>query len=141
MLCDAVGGFCRPALELGLANAQVLAAATLKMSIGGFNTASASTLKEFGDCLAQTSTHLLIENDQTVSAGTLPALQRFFESLDGAGLSVGMTFDMGNWHWVGECTLQAAQVFSSRVKYVHCKGVQRTPARWIAVPPNDSEAR
>src|SRR3546814_5837494 len=91
MLWDAVGGFCRPALELGLANAQVLAASTLKMSIGGFNTASASTLKEFGDCLAQTSTHLLIENDQTVSAGTLPALQRFFESLDGAGLSVGMT--------------------------------------------------
>src|SRR3546814_3722163 len=51
-----------------------------------------------------------------------------------------MTFDMGNWHWVGECPLQAAQVFSSRVKYVHCKGVQRTPARWIAVPLNDSAA-
>src|SRR3546814_16465515 len=103
------------------------------MSIGGFNTASASTLKEFGDCLAQTSTHLLIENEQTVSAGTLPALQRFFESLDGAGLSVGLTFDMGNWHWGGECPLQAAQVFSSSVKYVHCKGLERTQARRNAV--------
>src|SRR3546814_17834829 len=101
------------------------------MSIGGFNTASASTLKEFGDCLAQTSTHLLIENDQTVSAGTLPALQRFFESMDGAGLSVDMTFDMGTWHGVGECTLQSAMVVRSPVTFVHCTGGQRQQERWI----------
>ncbi len=43
-----------------------------------------------------------------------------------------MTFDMGNWHWVGECPLQAAQALGRRVRYVHCKGAQRLPAKWVA---------
>ena len=51
-----------------------------------------------------------------------------------------MTFDVGNWHWVGECPLQAAQAFAPRVVYVHCKGVQRRPERWVAVPPLESAA-
>src|SRR5690606_7700853 len=83
---------------------------------------------------------LLIENDQTGPAGTLPALQRFFDCVDQAGLDLGMTFDMGNWHWTGECPMQAAEAFSKRVRYVHCKGVQRQPARWVAVPLSDSAA-
>ncbi len=59
----------------------------------------------------------LIENDQTVRAGTLPALQTFFDVADRAGVSLGMTFDMGNWHWLGECPLQAAQQLAQRVRY------------------------
>ena len=51
-----------------------------------------------------------------------------------------MTFDMGNWHWVGECPQQAARAFGTRVRYVHAKGVQRLPGKWIAVPLADSSA-
>ncbi len=51
-----------------------------------------------------------------------------------------MTFDMGNWHWVGECPLQSAQALAPRVRYVHCKGVQRQPQRWVAVPLAESAA-
>lgn len=51
-----------------------------------------------------------------------------------------MTFDMGNWHWQGECPLQAAQALAPHVRYVHCKGVQRLPAKWVAVPLADSVA-
>ena len=51
-----------------------------------------------------------------------------------------MTFDMGNWHWLGECPLEAARTFAARVRYVHCKGVQRQPAKWVAVPLADSAA-
>ena len=63
--------------------------------------------------------------------GELPAL---------AGLDLGMTFDMGNWHWVGECPLEAARALGRRVRYVHCKGAQRVPAKWVAVPLGDSIA-
>jgi sugar phosphate isomerase/epimerase len=56
------------------------------------------------------------------------------------GLAAGMTFDMGNWHWTGECPLEAAQHLGGRVCYVHCKGVQREPRRWVAVPLSDSAA-
>jgi sugar phosphate isomerase/epimerase len=51
-----------------------------------------------------------------------------------------MTFDMGNWHWTGECPLQAAQQCAPQVSYVHCKGVQRLPAKWVAVPLTESAA-
>ena len=51
-----------------------------------------------------------------------------------------MTFDMGNWHWLGECPLQAAKLFAARVRYIHCKGVQRQPAKWVAVPLAESIA-
>ena len=47
---------------------------------------------------------------------------------------------MGNWHWVGECPLRAADAFASRVRYVHCKGVLRRPDRWVAVPLESSAA-
>jgi sugar phosphate isomerase/epimerase len=51
-----------------------------------------------------------------------------------------MTFDIGNWHWTGECPLQAASALAPRVRYVHCKGVQRQPTRWVAVPIVESAA-
>ena len=51
-----------------------------------------------------------------------------------------MTFDIGNWHWQGECPLQAAKALGQRVGYVHCKGVQRQPQRWVAVPLLESAA-
>ncbi len=140
MLWDADGRFSATALELGVARAQALGASILKMSIGGFNAASAAGLADLEGRLRLQGLRLLIENDQTESAGTLSALQRFFEGLDTAGLTLGMTFDMGNWHWLGECPLQAAQALSPRVRYVHCKGVQRTPAHWVAVPLEASAA-
>ena len=128
------------ALSRGLCAAQLLGAPRLKMSIGGFTTSSHASLHSLKQQLVAQSVELVIENDQTVGAGTLQALQQFFSAQDCAGLDLGMTFDMGNWHWLGECPLQAAQLFSARVRYIHCKGVQRLAAKWIAVPMADSVA-
>ncbi|XAH23964.1 TIM barrel protein [Xylophilus sp. GW821-FHT01B05] len=126
------------ALQRALDTAQQLGAPRLKMSIGGF--ASATGLPELRSRLADSPVELLIENDQTTSAGTLDALQRFFAAADAAGLALPMTFDMGNWHYLGECPLQAAAAFAPRVGYVHCKGVQRRPDKWVAVPLAESAA-
>ena len=90
--------------------------------------------------LASSPIELLIENDQTAAAGSLAALKSFFAAAAAHDLPLGMTFDMGNWHWVGECPLQAAQALAPRVRYVHCKGVQRQPLRWVAVPLAESAA-
>jgi hypothetical protein len=128
------------ALGRGIAAADTLGARRLKMSIGDFRTASHGSLWGLKVQLAETRVELLVENDQTVSGGSLPALLRFFDAADRAGVPLGMTFDMGNWHWVGECPLQAAGALGRQVRYVHCKGAQRLPAKWVAVPLADSAA-
>ena len=110
------------------------------MAIGGFNAASSATLNVLQDRLQAAKVELVIENDQTPTAGTLPALQEFFDSANSQDIFLGMTFDMGNWHWTGECPLQAASALAPQVRYVHCKGVQRLPHRWVAVPLLDSSA-
>lgn len=129
-----------PALERALAAAQTLGAARLKMALGGFGPASHDTLATLQDHLRAGKTELLIENDQTAAAGTLAALQYFFHTATAHGIFPGLTFDMGNWHWTGECPLQAAALLAPQVRYVHCKGVQRQPQRWVAVPLTESSA-
>lgn len=130
----------RQSLDRALEAAATLGAPRLKMSIGGFDARSPSTLPALEDRLRASGIELLIENDQTAPAGTLAALQRFFAAGAATGLPLPMTFDMGNWHWTGECPLQAAQALAPRVRYVHCKGVQRLPHKWTAVPLADSAA-
>ncbi|HEU0231096.1 MAG TPA: TIM barrel protein [Burkholderiaceae bacterium] len=140
MLWDRTGALDRDALELGLAAAATLRAPVLKMSIGGYGQASRTSLVELQGALSDGKVELLIENDQTPRAGSVSSLRRFFEAADETGIHLGMTFDMGNWHWVGESSLQAAGIFAPRVRYVHCKGVQRQPGRWVAVALQESSA-
>ena len=128
------------ALQHALDAAQTLGAPRLKMAIGGFGASSRASLLALQDCLQAARIELVIENDQTPAAGTLPALQEFFEVAKDQGIFLGMTFDMGNWHWTGECPLLAATALAPQVRYVHCKGVQRQPQRWVAVPLADSGA-
>ncbi|MDB5845522.1 MAG: Xylose isomerase domain protein barrel [Polaromonas sp.] len=128
------------ALQHALNAAQTLGAPRLKMAIGGFGASSHASLMALRDSLEAARIELVIENDQTPAAGTVPALQRFFDAANDQGLFLGMTFDMGNWHWTGECPLQAAAALAPQVRYVHCKGVQRQPHRWVAVPLADSSA-
>lgn len=140
-LWAADGGLDVQALERGLHAARLLGAGRLKMSIGGFDAAvSRASLAALRRRLADDAVELVIENDQTLKAGTLAALQRFFAAQDEAGLALGMVFDMGNWHWLGECPQRAAEAFAARVRYVHTKGVLRRPDRWIAVPLAESAA-
>ena len=139
-LWDADGRLGLAALKRGLAHARALGAAQLKMCIGGYQASSAPSLEQLHTVLEASDVRLMIENDQTSSAGTITALEAFFEAADAVGEKLGMTFDIGNWHWAGECPLQAAAALASRVCYVHCKGVQRQPKRWVAVPLADSSA-
>jgi sugar phosphate isomerase/epimerase len=139
-LWKADGALDTAAMDSALAASQSLGAPRLKMAIGGFNATSPVTLRALQDRLQAAKIELVIENDQTPAAGTLPALQAFFDAANNQGIFLGMTFDMGNWHWTGECPLQAASALAPQVRYVHCKGVQRQPQRWVAVPVAESSA-
>ena len=139
-LWAADGALDMAALKHALDAAQTLGAPRLKMAIGEFGASSHASLLALRGCLQAARIELVIENDQTPTAGTLPALQHFFDAANGQGVFLGMTFDMGNWHWTGECPLQAAAALAPQVRYVHCKGVKRQPHRWVAVPLAESSA-
>jgi sugar phosphate isomerase/epimerase len=139
-LWSASGELDAAALDRALQAAGMLGAPRLKMAIGAYRRVSAPTLDLLKQTLSGRNVALLIENDQTASAGSLAAMSAFFADAARHGYMPGMTFDMGNWHWTGECPLQAAQALAARVSYVHCKGVQRQPQRWVAVPLSESAA-
>ena len=128
------------ALDDALRSSALLGAPRMKMSIGGYRGQSWPTLATLKRRLQEENMDLVIENDQTAAAGTLSAIRDFLDAAGNADLHLGMTFDMGNWHWTGECPLQAAQHCAPQVSYVHCKGVQRQPQRWVAVPLAESAA-
>lgn len=137
-LWDDAGSLDAAALDRAFTTALALGATRVKMSLGGYREGTA--LEALLPWLRHDGIELVVENDQTARAGTVPPLRDFFARTGALGESVPMTFDMGNWHWTGEDPLDAAQVLGAGVGYVHCKGVQRTPAKWIAVPLDQSAA-
>jgi 2-dehydro-3-deoxygluconokinase len=82
---------------------------------------------------------LLVENDQTPEGGTLEPLATCLEDAAAAGCPLGMTFDIGNWHWTGNDPLAAAQRLGPFVRYLHCKGVVCDQGHLRASVPNDGE--
>ena len=124
------------ALERAYATAAALGATRVKMSLGAY--APSSSVDAILPWLQRDGIELVVENDQTAAAGTLPPLQDFFGRIEKLGVRVAMTFDMGNWSWTGEDPLSAAHALGDRVGYIHCKGVQRLPDKWVAVKLEDS---
>lgn len=91
------------------------------------------------DILTQAPLQLLIENDQTEHGGTLARLTQFFAAASAAALPVGMTFDIGNWHWTGVNPAAAAQALAPYVRYVHCKGVVNDGGKLKAIPLSEND--
>ena len=89
--------------------------------------------------LAAAPVALLVENDQTAHGGALAAMARFLAAAREAGLPVGLTFDIGNWRWVGEDAQQAARLLAPYVRYVHCKAVQEDGGRLSACAVSEAD--
>ncbi len=127
-------------VQYGMECSELLRADVTKFSIGGGSRAQYQQFKRLSSILGSKAKSVLIENDQSNTAGSIFHLKKFFEKSAEAGLSLGMTFDIGNWHWAGESPHHASVAFASKVTYVHTKGVYRQPGKWVAVPLSDSEA-
>lgn len=137
-LWDANGVLDEAALARAFDTARALGAYRVKMSLGGFPVGG--DLTALAPWVQRDGIELVVENDQTESAGTRQPLQDFFARTQALGWRIPMTFDMGNWHWTGEDPVLCADDFSAYVGYVHAKGVLRRLADWIAVPLSESQA-
>ncbi|HBV38727.1 MAG TPA: xylose isomerase [Erwinia sp.] len=122
-------GALNPNLDNHLNEAKQLNARLIKYSLGHYQPgSSASPLR---DGLPLT---LVVENDQT-DCGTLAALAPYFSDT----APVGMTFDMGNWLWVGDSPTQAAKQLASFVSYVHVKAATLSDGGWRAIALNEAD--
>ncbi|ANF58587.1 sugar phosphate isomerase/epimerase family protein [Halotalea alkalilenta] len=129
-------------IEESIEVAQTLGAKLLKVAIGNLperEEVRDETLAKLDRMLEGRSLVLALENDQTPRAGTPEALLGALDAFDRAGIYVGITFDIGNWRWLGINAHDAAQMLGERVIYVHCKGVVQRQQSLHATPPSALE--
>lgn len=129
-------GSLNPNLDRHFNEAEQLNAQLLKYSLGHYQTGfDCSVLR---GKLAGKKVHLVVENDQT-ACGKLRALDQFFHACGESRTCNGMTFDMGNWLWVGDQPLQAAERLSRYVSYIHVKAAVPDGDSWRAVALDDAD--
>lgn len=121
-----------------LDEANHLNARRLKLSLGHYR--AGTDLGPLAALLTGQAVRLMVENDQT-ECGSLAPLAGFFQQVSTERVPVGMTFDMGNWHWVGESATVAAERLSPYVDYIHVKTAVQSPDGWRAVPPDLRDRR
>ncbi|MGE0972796.1 sugar phosphate isomerase/epimerase family protein [Klebsiella sp. WOUb02] len=134
----AADGSLNPNLAALLQEAQTLNALWLKLSLGHF--IHNNQLETLRHTLQESGMALVVENDQT-SCGQLAPMQRFKAICRVNNLPVTLTFDMGNWLWVGDSPEEAARHLAPAVSYIHVKAAQPHREQYRAVPPDEAAPR
>lgn len=130
-------GTLNPALDQRVAEAKQLNAQLLKFSLGHYT--PGFDCNALHQQLAAYSLHVVVENDQT-DCGKQQALEQFFADCAEARMPNSMTFDMGNWLWVGDNPRAAADSLGRFVSYIHVKAAtpHRNAFRAIALDDADN---
>ena len=131
-------GTLNPDLPRYLAEATALNALWLKVSLGHFN--DKQPLEALRAMLNESGMTLVVENDQT-DCGQLAPMQRFKAACRVMALPVTLTFDMGNWLWVGDSPEEAARHLAPAVSYIHVKAAVPHKDNFRAVAPDHADER
>lgn len=131
-------GTLNPDLPRYLAEASTLNALWLKLSLGHF--CDKQPLEALRTLLNESGMTLVVENDQT-DCGQLAPMQRFKAACRVMTLPVTLTFDMGNWLWVGDSPEEAARHLAPAVSYIHVKAAVAHKEQYRAVAPDHTDTR
>nr|WP_314424162.1 sugar phosphate isomerase/epimerase [uncultured Erwinia sp.] len=129
-------GALNPHLDTHFSEAGQLNAQLIKYSLGNYRHDFDSA--ELRSKLAGKKVHLVVENDQT-EYGKFAALDAFFHTCGESRICNGMTFDTGNWLWVGDRPLPAAESLSRYVSYIHVKAAVPHGDSWRAIPLDEAD--
>ncbi|WP_199738127.1 sugar phosphate isomerase/epimerase family protein [Falsibacillus albus] len=123
-------------MEWVFKEAVCLGASRIKVSLGyyDFTECDMHQLAKFLERWLPNNIRLLIENDQTEHGGNLESLRTFFERAFERKLPIGMTFDTGNWHFVGEDHERALESLTTYVEYIHYKYVENQKGNLVTLP-------
>lgn len=115
-----VAGELNPKLGEYVKEAKQMGVKHIKWNIGEFTgDLHKDQLKE----LLSHGVEISIENDQTQTSGTISAITTYLEATKEAGVDIGYVYDLGNWRFVGEDEVAAAQLLKEFVRYIHVKDV------------------
>lgn len=131
-------GTLNPDLPRYLSEASALNALWLKVSLGHFS--DKQPLEALRALLDESGMTLVVENDQT-DCGQLAPMQRFKAACRVMALPVTLTFDMGNWLWVGDSPEEAARQLAPAVSYIHVKAAVPHKSQFRAVAPDQTASR
>lgn len=116
-----VSGSINPNLVGYLQEANEMGVKQIKWNIGDFNgelhTEELKTLIDSGVAIT-------IENDQTQTSGTISAIKKYMTAVTAENLAIGYVYDLGNWRFVGEDEVTAAEALAEYVHYIHVKDVR-----------------
>lgn len=131
-------GSLNPNLPALLEEACTLKALWLKVSLGHYQ--RKEVLETLRSWLDESGMALVVENDQT-ECGQLAPMQRFKAACTVLALPVTLTFDTGNWVWVGESPEEAARHLAPAVSYIHVKAAEPHREQYRAIAPDKADER
>lgn len=106
-----------------------LNAINVKMTIGNYKDPSQLSQLSF---INNQPFKFTIENDQTQESGTISKINKFLQEAKQANLNIGYTFDLGNFRYIQESEVDAANILGSYVSYIHLKNVVKNNGELIA---------
>jgi len=130
-----------PIAETSIKEAAFLNATHIKFSLGKFDANKADTdmFDKWLNTNLPRNLKMLIENDQSTYGGTLLPILSFFQWKK--GLSIGMTFDVGNWTVNQEDWLHAYHSLNQWIEYLHLKSVTKLKEGWASIPSSHEHLR
>lgn len=113
-----------PELGLYFKEAKMLGAIQVKVTMGSYDSLDEKIVSDIQSILdAYPDIRLSIENDQSSEGGSPQAIERLMDKAVQANLKLGMTFDTGNFIYIGVDPLEAAKRLGKYVNYIHIKNV------------------
>lgn len=129
-------GQLNPRIDVHFAEAKQLNAQRLKYSLGHYHRGFDHTVLH--EKLAGQTFQLVIENDQS-ECGKLSALENYFRDSGEPRPCCGMAFDIGNWLWLGDDPLVAAESLNRFVSYIHVKAATKEADGWRAMALDEAD--
>lgn len=129
-------GSLNPQLTARIAEARQFGATLIKFALGHYQPGISDDALQ--SLRVDPAVQLVVENDQTVD-GRLTAISDFIRRDANASAIGGLTFDTGNWLWVGDDPQAAARQLSPWVSYIHVKAAEPHQQSYRAVALDDSD--
>lgn len=127
-----------PKLEQYYDEATQLGVSVIKFNTGDFDTLLPEDIQQL-NALLNRGIETNIENDQTQVSGKIDAIKAFMTAAKAAKLDIGYVYDMGNWRYVGEDEVVAAEALAPYVRYIHVKDDKGSGDNLVTVPLNDGD--